>query len=89
MIKQTLTANDTKKIGKLANLVLTHDEIEQFTPQLSAVLDYVEKLNEVNTDNVTTTSQVTGLVNVTRSDEVESKRTIKKSEHYKVKAIFE
>lgn len=89
MKKQTLTLKDTEKIAKLANLKLTPDEIEKFTKQLSAVLGYVEKLNEVNTDKVATTSQVTGLVNVTRPDEIDSKRIIKKAEHYKVKAIFE
>jgi aspartyl-tRNA(Asn)/glutamyl-tRNA(Gln) amidotransferase subunit C len=37
---------------------------------LSDILEYVEKLNEVPTDGVEETSQVTGLINATRSDEV-------------------
>lgn len=55
-------------VAKLANLKLTDEEIEKFEKQLSDVLEYVEKLESANTDNVTETSQVTGLENVTRED---------------------
>jgi aspartyl-tRNA(Asn)/glutamyl-tRNA(Gln) amidotransferase subunit C len=59
---------DVKKIAKLANLSLQDEEIEKFKQQLSSILDYIKKLNEVNTKNVMETSQVTGLENVTRND---------------------
>ena len=39
-----------------------------YAKQLTAVLDYVEQLNEVNTDKVAETCQVTGLKNVMRTD---------------------
>lgn len=55
-------------VAKLANLPLTEKEIEKFEKQLSAVLQYIEKLNEVDTKNVQPTSQVTGLENITRQD---------------------
>lgn len=58
-------------IAKLANLTLTDEEKERFTSQLSRVIDYIEKLNEVNTDNIPETSQVTGLENVFREDTLE------------------
>lgn len=55
-------------IAKLANLTLTDEEIKKFEKQLSEVLDYVKKLEEVDTKDVIETSQVTGLENVLRED---------------------
>lgn len=67
-----LTADQVKHVAKLANLPLTEDEEEKFAEQLSETLDYVAKLDEVATEGVEPTSQVTGLVNVIRDDEVSS-----------------
>lgn len=55
-------------VAKLANLSLHHKEIEKFEKQLSEILNYIEKLKEVDTKNVETTSQATGLENITRED---------------------
>ncbi len=55
-------------VAKLANLPLKEEEEKKFEKQLSDVLQYIEKLNEVNTDSVEPTSQVTGLENVFRED---------------------
>ena len=54
--------------AKLANLPLSDDEIKKFESQLSGVLSYVEKLQEVKTEGIKPTSQVTGLENVLRED---------------------
>ena len=51
-----LTKEETLHIAKLANLNLTDEEVERFRGQLSPILNYIEKLNEVNTDNVEPTS---------------------------------
>lgn len=64
-----LMSIDVKKVAKLANLQVSDDETEKFEKQLSSVLDYINKLNEVDTSGVKETSQVTGLENVTRKDE--------------------
>jgi aspartyl-tRNA(Asn)/glutamyl-tRNA(Gln) amidotransferase subunit C len=55
-------------VAKLANLPLTEEEMKKFEKQLSEVLQYVTKLNEVDVKNVELTSQVTGLENVLRED---------------------
>ncbi|HLB60726.1 MAG TPA: Asp-tRNA(Asn)/Glu-tRNA(Gln) amidotransferase subunit GatC [Patescibacteria group bacterium] len=89
MTQQPLTPKDTKKIAKLANLQLSPEELEKFSAQLSAILEYVEKLKNIDTSNVPETSQVTGLVNVTRNDEVKSVRYIKKGTYYTADAVFE
>lgn len=67
MSKQ-LTDIEVRHIAKLANLILSEKEIELFTPQLVTVLEYIDKLSEVNTTFVEPTSQVTGLANVERND---------------------
>jgi aspartyl-tRNA(Asn)/glutamyl-tRNA(Gln) amidotransferase subunit C len=59
---------DVGHVAKLANLPLSPSEKEKFEKQLSEILSYVEKLKEVNTENVEITSQVTGLENITRED---------------------
>ena len=66
-----MTKKDVQKIAHLARLELTEDEVEKFTGQLSGILEYIDQLNEVNTDDVEITAQVTGLSNVFRKDEVE------------------
>ena len=59
---------DVKHVAKLANLTLKDAEVERFEKQLSSILDYVKKLQEVDTSKVEETSQVTGLENVERKD---------------------
>lgn len=65
-----LTEEQVRYIAKLARLNLTDEEVKKFSGQLSGVLEYVDILKEVNTDGVELTSQVTGLENVMRKDEV-------------------
>lgn len=59
---------DVLHIAKLANLKITKNEISKFESQLSSILDYIKKLQEVKTENIQTTSQVTNLENATRED---------------------
>ena len=65
-----LSKEEVQHIALLARLGIKEEEIEKFAEQLSSILEYVEKLNEVNTDGVEITAQVTGLENVLREDEV-------------------
>lgn len=55
-------------VAKLANLTIEKDEEAKFESQLSSVLSYIERLNEVDTTGVKETSQVTGLENVLDKD---------------------
>ena len=66
-----LTKDEVRKIAKLARLELTDAETDQFAIQLSDVFETFEKLKEINTENVAETSQVTGLENIYRQDEVD------------------
>lgn len=55
-------------IAKLANLQIKQEEIKKFEKQLSEVLEYVKKLDEVDVTGIEPTSQVTGLENILRED---------------------
>ncbi len=61
---------DIKHVAKLANLSLSDEEEKKFSAQLEETVSYIEGLNEVDTSGVSPTSQVTGLENITREDEV-------------------
>lgn len=66
-----LTTEHIRSIAALARLSLTEMEVEMYRGQLAGVFAYMEILNEVKTDDVEPTAQVTGLVNVLRSDRVQ------------------
>ena len=61
-----------RKVALLARLELSPEEEEQFTGQLSGILDYVEQLKELNTDDVEPTTRAIELQNITRTDSLES-----------------
>lgn len=64
----SLTKAQVEHIAKLARLRLTAEEAEKMAKELSSILQYVDMLSEVNTDNVEATAQVTGLTNALRED---------------------
>lgn len=70
-----LTTQDVERIAALANLTLSADLLSTIPAQLSAIIDLVNKLQEVDTANVEPTSQVTGMTNVFREDVVEPSLT--------------
>ncbi len=64
------TEIDIKYVAHLARLALTPEEEARIGAQLGGVLDYIEKLKQVNIDGVEPTAHAFPLVNVTRPDEV-------------------
>jgi aspartyl-tRNA(Asn)/glutamyl-tRNA(Gln) amidotransferase subunit C len=65
-----LTREDVLKLARLARLDLTDEEVEAYRKELSDVLQYVAQLDQVDTEGLQPTSQVTGLKNVMREDQV-------------------
>lgn len=65
-----LSEEEVRHVAKLARIYLTDDEVKRFSKQLSGVLEYVDILGELDTENVECTSQVTGLKNVLSKDEI-------------------
>ena len=60
--------NTTLKIAKLIRIKLNNDEIDELSTQLSSIIDWVEQLNEVNTDNVEPLSNVSKAKLLLRKD---------------------
>lgn len=63
-----LSAEDVRAIADLARLELSDDEIEMYQKQLSDILGYFQKLNELDTSHIDPTSSVLPLKNVMRED---------------------
>lgn len=64
-----VSKKDLEHIAVLARLGLTEAEKEKYSKELSKILDYFEKLKEVDTKNIEPTSQIIGLTNIFRKDD--------------------
>lgn len=65
-----VTKNDVEKIAELARLKFSEEELENFTPQMNEILSYMDKLNELDTENVKPLSHPVEQINVFREDEM-------------------
>ncbi|MCS7282572.1 MAG: Asp-tRNA(Asn)/Glu-tRNA(Gln) amidotransferase subunit GatC [Anaerolineae bacterium] len=63
-----LTREQVEHVANLARLALTEEEKERFRQQLSAVLDYAARLQELDTDAIPPTATVLPVRNVMRPD---------------------
>ena len=63
-----ITKEEIEHIALLARLTLSQGEKALFGSQLSSILGYMEKLNELDTENIEPTSHVLSLSNVMRDD---------------------
>ncbi len=64
-----ITREHVLHVAKLAHLDLTEEEVERFREQLSAILEAVSKVSELDLADVPPTSHPLDLVNVWREDE--------------------
>jgi aspartyl-tRNA(Asn)/glutamyl-tRNA(Gln) amidotransferase subunit C len=65
----SLTAHDVQWVAHLARLQLSEAELETMTRQLSAIVDYVDQLKQVNTDGVEPMAHALAVRNIFRDDE--------------------
>lgn len=65
-----VTKKDVEYIAALARLKFNDAELENYTHQLNDILKYVEKLNELNTDDVEPLSHPVENANVFREDKL-------------------
>ena len=96
-----ITEKEVEHIAELARIRLTDKEKHKFTEDLGNILNFVDKLNQVDTDGVEPVSNITGLDSVFRKDEAlaetdfeKSKRLVEqapdsKDNYVKVKSVFE
>ena len=64
----SLTADEVRWVAHLARLELSAAELQTMTRQLSAILDYVSQLQQVNTDGVEPLAHPLPIHNVFRGD---------------------
>lgn len=95
-----LTEKEIDHLAQLAKLELNKQEKDKLAQDLASILDYVQKLNEVDTFKVEPTAYALGLKNVMREDKKEEKPSREKSkslikqakelkdDYIKVKAIL-
>ena len=67
---ERIDESQVRKVAKLARLQLTDAEVGEFTGQLSAIIGYVEKMNELDTENVEPLAHCLPISNVFRQDRV-------------------
>ena len=94
-----ISKEETQHIAQLARLGLGEQEIAKYQKDLSAILDYIDKLKEVDVEGVAPFTHSIDLTNVLRQDasiernlaEIEKLQTAfpqEKDGYLKVKAIF-
>lgn len=64
----TLKIEDVKKVSKLARIHMEDEKLEQLAPQLSNIINFVEQLSEVDTDNVEPLANVVDITLQLRED---------------------
>ncbi len=65
-----LSKEEVEYIAELAKLALTDEEKERFRGQLSAILDYAERLQSLDTSDIPPTASVLPVTTVMRQDVV-------------------
>ena len=63
-----ISKEQVKKVSQLARLELNDEEIEHHSKQLEKILDYIDQLEKINTENIPCTTRAIEVVNVLRSD---------------------
>jgi aspartyl-tRNA(Asn)/glutamyl-tRNA(Gln) amidotransferase subunit C len=61
---------DVKHVARLARLSLENDELDRYAGQLSTIISHIDKIAELDLEDVPPTSHVVGMSNVFREDEV-------------------
>jgi aspartyl-tRNA(Asn)/glutamyl-tRNA(Gln) amidotransferase subunit C len=94
----SINVKQVRWVAHLARLELSDEELSQLTRDLSAILEFVDQLNQVNTDNVEPLAHPLALENVFRADETAPSLTVsealanapdRRGDFYGVPAVFE
>lgn len=64
-----LSKKEIERVASLARIKFSEKEKEKMADGLSAVLSYIDKLKEVDTEGIEPISNMTGMENVLRKDE--------------------
>jgi len=75
MRKRRITKEEVEHVAWLAHIELSEEEKVTFTEQFNEILNYFEKIDETDTEDVPPTYHVLDLVNVYRGDEAKESIT--------------
>lgn len=64
-----ITKEDILITADLARLTLSEEEATMYSEQISSILTFTEKINQINTDDVEPTTNGNSIANVMRADE--------------------
>ena len=70
--KNKISEQEVKKIAELSRLSLTNEELKKRTKDMNNILDYMDTLNEIDTENVEELYNVHDMNNSLREDNFES-----------------
>lgn len=73
-----INEEEVRYIADLASLKLSKKEVEMFSKQLSDIVDYVEKLDELDTKDIVPTAYTIPVKNVFREDKVKRSLSLEK-----------
>lgn len=65
----SLTRDEVARIARLSRIAMTGHELDTFSAQLSRIVEYIDKLNELDTRDVEPLSHALPVANVFRDDE--------------------
>lgn len=65
-----ITSKDVEKVALLSRLEINEADMEAMTGQLNSILDYIDVLNKLDTENIQPTAHVLPMKNVMREDVV-------------------
>ena len=68
----SVNIDDVRHLAVLSKLSLSDDELRSLTSDIDAILDYIDQLDQLDTEGVKPTFQLTGLSNVWREDIIKS-----------------
>lgn len=66
----TITNDDVRHLAQLSSLQMFGPEVKSIRADIEGIINYIGQLDELDTDGVEPTYQVTGLQNVWRDDEI-------------------
>ncbi len=68
MQNRTISTEEVRHVAKLSQLRLSEEEVQFFSEQLSQVVDYIDKLKELDVDGIEPMAHPTGMTNRSRED---------------------
>ncbi len=63
-----ITRAQVERVAQLARLALSKEELDSLTSEMDAILGYVDKLNELDTDHIVPTAHAVPMENAFRDD---------------------